>query len=120
MGLYLQMYMDGWNGMLGHALYASPNLNYPMQFYFGGVGLPTLKIPDGFKEAMDASFYSEEYDPSKMRALLQIVYDDVMIIPYMEETAVEFIADGVHDTGLLEVEIDGFNPDETWLDPDLR
>jgi peptide/nickel transport system substrate-binding protein len=120
MGRYMQLYMDGWEGMMGHALYSTTNLNYPMQFYFGGIGLKSLKIPSGFKEAMDASLHSEEYDPVKMRALLQIIYDDVMMIPYVEETAIEFIYPGVHDTGLMEVRIEGYTPDETWIDPDLR
>jgi peptide/nickel transport system substrate-binding protein len=120
MGRYMQLYLEGWEGMMGHALYATTNLNYPMQFYFGGIGLKSLQIPPGFEEAMAASLHSNEYDPLKMRALLQVIYDDVMMIPYVEETAIEFIYPGVHDTGLMEVQIEGYIPDETWLDPDLR
>lgn len=119
MGAYLQMYDEGWEGLLGHAYIGNDNLNYPFNFYFGPMSPESLAIPDGFQEAWDAALFSEEYDPLLMRKALQILYDDVTLIPYAEEIAMEFVLDGVHDTGLDEV-LGAFILDETWLDPSLR
>ena len=121
-GKYSEYRFGGWNNaMMAHAMASMENINSGFSFYFGGIQFPSVQKPDGWQEAYDAALSSINVDPVKTQALVKLMHDDVMIIPYMEETAVAFIREGVNDSGhlkdslttLIELEI-------TWLDPELR
>jgi ABC-type transport system substrate-binding protein len=121
-GKYSEYRFDGWsNAMMAHALGAMENMNSTFSFYFGGIQFPSVQKPEGWQEVYDAALYSETVDPVKTRALAKLMHDDVMVIPYMEETAVAFIHEGVYDSGHLKDSLTTVTEWElTWLDPDLR
>jgi peptide/nickel transport system substrate-binding protein len=121
-GKYSEYRFGGWNdAMLGHALGAMENLNQTFSFYFAGIQFPSLQKPEGWQEAYEAALAAEEVDPAKTQALVKIMHDDVMVIPYLEETAVAFIREGVHDSGQLTNSLTTVTEYElTWLDPELR
>jgi len=119
-GAYQQLRFEGWEGMMGHAIFATQNLNLPIEMYFDGRQFPNLKRPSGLREALDASYYSPSYDPAKMQAIIQLIHDDVMVIPYLEEVAIDFVQTGVYDMHLLEYSLDDWVYEDAWLDPDLR
>ena len=55
-----------------------------------------------------------------MQAIIQLMHDDVTVIPYLEEIAIDFIQKGVHDMHLLEFDIESWVFEDAWLDPGLR
>jgi len=121
-GKYSEYRFGGWNNaMMAHAMASMENMNSGFSFYFGGVQFPSVQKPDGWQEVFDAALSSANVDPVKTQALVKLMHDEVMVIPYLEETAVAFLQKGVHDTGhlidslttLTELEI-------AWLDPELR
>jgi peptide/nickel transport system substrate-binding protein len=121
-GKYSEYRFGGWSdSIMAHALGAMENMNSSFSFYFGGVQFPSVKKPDGWQEAFDTASLSETVDPVKTQALVKLMHDDVMVIPYLEETAVAFIQKGVHDSGHLKDSLTTVTEFEiTWLDPDLR
>jgi peptide/nickel transport system substrate-binding protein len=121
-GKYTEYRFGGWSdAMMAHALGAMENLNSSFVMYFGGVQFPSVQKPEGWQQAYDAALSSETVDPVKTRALVKLMHDDVMVIPYMEETAVAFIQKGVHDSGQLKDSLTTVTEFEvTWLDPELR
>jgi peptide/nickel transport system substrate-binding protein len=121
-GKYSEYRFGGWSdSMMAHALGSMENMNSAFSFYFGGVQFPSVQKPDGWQEAYDAAVSSETVDPAKTRVLAKLMHDDVMVIPYLEETAVAFIQKGVHDSGHLKDNLTTVTEFEiTWLDPDLR
>jgi peptide/nickel transport system substrate-binding protein len=121
-GKYSEYRFNGWNdSMMAHALGAMENMNSTFSFYFGGIQFPSVQKPEGWQEVYDAALSSETVDPVKTRALAKLIHDDVMVIPYLEETAVAFIHEGVHDSGHLKDSLTTVTEFElTWLDPELR
>lgn len=119
-GAYQELRSGGWDGMMGHALFGTLNLNVPLQMYFDGVQFPDVKKPAGFRELIDASYYSKNYDSMKMQAVLQLLHDDVTVIPYLEEIAINYIRKGYHDMHLMEFSLEAWVYEDAWLDPDLR
>jgi peptide/nickel transport system substrate-binding protein len=121
-GKYSEYRFGGWSdSIMAHALGAMENLNSSFSFYFGGIQFPSVQKPDGWQEAFDAALSSETVDPVKTQALVKVMHDDVMVIPYMEETAVAFIQKGVHDSGQLKDSLTNVTEFEIiWLDPELR
>jgi peptide/nickel transport system substrate-binding protein len=121
-GKYTEYRFNGWSdALMGHALGAMENMNSSFNMYFAGVQFPSVQKPDGWQEAFDAALSSETIDPVKTQALVKIMHDDVMVIPYLEETAVAFIQEGVHDSGQLKDSLTTVTEFEvTWLDPELR
>jgi peptide/nickel transport system substrate-binding protein len=121
-GKYSEYRFGGWSdSIMAHALGTFENMNSAFSFYFGGVQFPSVQKPDGWAEAYDAAISSETLDPVKTRAIAKLMHDDVMVIPYLEETAVAFMQEGVHDSGHLKDSLTTLTEFEiTWLDPDLR
>ena len=119
-GAYQKLRFDGWDGMMGHAMFADQNVNRPMQMYFDGKQFPDMKRPDGFREVMDASYASLDYSSEKMQAVLQLIHDDVTVIPFLEEIAIDFMQKGVHDMHLLEFAAELWEFEDAWLEPQLR
>jgi peptide/nickel transport system substrate-binding protein len=120
-GKYTEYRFNGWNNaMLGHGLAAFDNLNTTWYFYFLGIAFPSLYKSDDFKTAADASLASETIDPALVQAVIQVMHDEVMVIPYLEEVVITFYQDGVHDPGIREYMATNFIADLAWLEPDQR
>lgn len=121
-GKYSEYRFDGWSdAMMAHAMAASENMNWGFTFYFGGIQFPSVQKPAGWQEAYDAALTSENIDPVKTQALVKLMHDELMVIPYLEETAVAFIHEGVNDATHLKDSLTTVTEWEvTWLDPELR
>jgi peptide/nickel transport system substrate-binding protein len=121
-GKYTEYRFNGWSdSMMGHALGSMENINSAFNMYFGGVQFPSVQRTEAWQQAYDAALLSETVDPLKTQALVKVMHDEVMIIPYLEETAVAFIQEGVHDSGQLKDSLATVTEFEvTWLEPELR
>ena len=91
-----------------------------MQMYFDGRQFPDMKRPDGFREVMDASYTTPKYSSAKMQAVLKLIHDDITVIPYLEEIAIDFIQKGAHDMHLLEFATEAWEYEDAWLEPHLH
>jgi peptide/nickel transport system substrate-binding protein len=97
-GKYDNLRYKGWNdGLLGHYLASYDNKNQSLILYFSGTGFVSLKMPLGFEEGYKASLTSRDYDPKLVQAVLQLLYDDMTVIPYMEIQQTTFYRNGVHN-----------------------
>jgi peptide/nickel transport system substrate-binding protein len=120
-GKYEELRYGGWNdGLMGHGIAGFDNKNQTWSFYFMGLQFPSVKKPVGWTEAAEASLASDEVDPKLVQAVIQIMHDNVMTIPYMEETAVAFFQEGVHDPNIEVFPLLTIVYQDIWLDPDLR
>jgi ABC-type transport system substrate-binding protein len=120
-GRYSEYRFKGWkNGMLGHALAPIPSVNRAFNTYFGGIQFPSLKKPDRWDEVYSAAMVPLEIDFAKTRDLIQLVHDDLMVIPYMEETQISFYQKGVHIPEMEKYGTLSYFREQSWLSPDLR
>ena len=88
---YDEIRYAGWhNGVMNHAL-----LNYSnyagMGTFWGQLQFPSVKLPTGYTEGADAMVRSKEPQNDLIQAVVQLMYDDVMVIPYMEQTKIAFL-----------------------------
>ena len=81
---------------------------------------PAFKNPEHWEEVYNAAMDSAEYDSDKTKALIQLIHDDVMVIPYLEEIQVSFYQKGVHIPEMEKYGTLSYLRDESWLSPDLR
>jgi hypothetical protein len=88
---------NGWDGLLGDGLANFANHNQEWTFYFVSTVSPTMKRPAGWQQGVDASLASKEVDPKLEQAIIQIMYDDMTVIPYLEQVQAAFYQKGVHD-----------------------
>jgi ABC-type transport system substrate-binding protein len=120
-GKYTEYRMKGWkNGLMAHGMAGFDNLNMGFSFYFGGIQFPSNKKPDGWDPVYNAALNSENVDPAKTQALVKLIHDDVMVIPYFEETAINFYREGVHLADFIKYRALTTVDEEAWLDPELR
>ncbi|MGD0795283.1 MAG: ABC transporter substrate-binding protein [Dehalococcoidales bacterium] len=99
-GKYDDLRYKGWNdGLLNHGIIAMDNKNQALNLYFSGTGFVTLKMPAGFQEGFTASLNSKDYDPKLVQTVLQLMYDDMTVIPYIELQNTAFEQKGVHNPG---------------------
>jgi len=97
-GQYDDMRYKGWSdGCLGHGLINYANHNSDWTVYFGPTMFPSMKRPTGWQEAVNASLASKEVDPKLMQQVVQIMADDMTVIPYTEQIQIAFYKKGVHD-----------------------
>ena len=120
-GRYSEYRFKGWkNGMLGHALAPITSVNSAFNSYFGGIQFPSVQKPARWEEVYNAAMEPLEIDYAKTRDLIQLVHDDVMIIPYLEETQISFYQKGVHIPEMEKYGTLSYFREESWLAPDLR
>jgi peptide/nickel transport system substrate-binding protein len=94
---YSELRYGTWDGMLAHGFAAFDNPNKDFTFYFTGLQFHYCKKPAGWDEGLKASLASQEVNPQLIKNLIQIVYDDMMVIPYMEQPSFLFTPKGVND-----------------------
>jgi peptide/nickel transport system substrate-binding protein len=118
---YADLRFNGWNnGFMAHGLASGQNLNEWLNLYLNGVQFPSLKKSDGFGDALKASMSAKTLDATKLQAVLKVIADDEMVIPYAEEVAITFMQKGVNDTGMLKYSLDTWTPEDAWLTPTPR
>jgi peptide/nickel transport system substrate-binding protein len=97
-GAYDNLRYSGWkDGMLGHALANYTNHNQEWSSYFAPTIFPSMKRPNGWQEAVNASLASPQIDPKLMQTVIQLMYDDMTVIPYCEQVQISFYRKGVND-----------------------
>jgi hypothetical protein len=105
---------------MGHALAVGDNKNQNIDLYFAGTMFPSVAKPAGWQVGLDAALASKELDPKLTQAVIQIMYDNMMVIPYMEETKVAFYQKGVHDDGADSYSLINFVSQYAWLEKSAR
>lgn len=78
---------------------------------------PTMKFPDNWISSWQAVRSEPDYDKrmAKMQALLKVVYDEALVIPWMWDSPRYVINSKVHDLKWDAVDINGyFDPANAW------
>jgi peptide/nickel transport system substrate-binding protein len=78
---------------------------------------PTMKFPDNWEASWQAVKTEPDYDTqmAKMKALLKVVYDEALIMPWMWDSPRYVINSKVHDLKWDAVDINGyFDPANVW------
>ena len=121
-GKYTEMRYGGWsNGMMAQALaqISSDNPNGLFSAYFA-LAFPSMYKSPEWEAAFEASFNSPELDRALVKDVFQIMYDQVMVIPFLEETVMIFQRPGAHNAGLDVAPQQYFWSHLAWLEPDAR
>ena len=119
-GKYEEYRYGTWDGLMGHGLAAFENKNQDFTFYFTGLQFGYVKKPAGWQEGVDASLISPEPDPKLMQAVIRIMYDDMMLIPYMEQQAFLFRHQGVNTPNAEDYPVLTTRYAEIYLDKSVR
>ena len=97
-GRYDDLRFNGWNdGILNHVIGTGSNHNGAFTSYFGTSQFVSCKKPDGFQQGVNASLAAKVYDPKLVQAVVQLMYDDMTVIPYLEQTQIQFYKKGTND-----------------------
>jgi ABC-type transport system substrate-binding protein len=116
---YTDLRYNGWDGLMNHGLNSYTNFAM-MSDYFLQTQFPSVKLSPGFKEGLTAAALTPKIDPTLIQAVVKIMYDDVMVIPYIEENRMVFLQKGVHDPCTLTYSTNDYIDKEVWLDPSAR
>jgi peptide/nickel transport system substrate-binding protein len=120
---YDSMRLGGtWDGVLAESMLVQANKNDTFITYFTALQWQYTKRPLGFQEALNASISKLDIDPAAIKTIIQILYDDMTVIPFYEEDTASFENKGFH----LDYNYADYNsPDSPrfaniWLDKNLR
>ncbi len=120
-GKYSEFRFGSWqNSLLAQALANLPNLNSIWSFYFGETAFKSRYNPPEFIAARDASLASPEIDPLLLQDCFRIIAEELMAIPYLEETVMIFQVPGAHNAGLDIASQTQFWAHLAWLEPEAR
>ena len=120
-GKYSEYRFGSWqNSLLAQALANLPNLNSIWSFYFGETAFKSRYNPPEFIAARDASLASPEIDPLLLQKCFKIIAEQLMAIPYLEETVMIFQVKGAHNAGLDIASQTQFWAHLAWLEPEAR
>jgi peptide/nickel transport system substrate-binding protein len=98
-GAYDNLRYNGWSdGLLNHSFANFADHNQVFTFYLMGTMFPSLKRPNGFTEGANASLATPQVDPQKIQAVLQLLYDNMTVIPYVQQNQTAFYKKGSNDT----------------------
>lgn len=119
-GLFEEMRYGTWDGLMSHGLGVWENWNKSFSSYFMGLQYRYVKRPAGFEEGVIASLAAPEQDPELIKNVIKIMYDDMMIIPYMETLTTQFNQKGLHNQRENEFGTQTILYAEYWLEKQLR
>ena len=91
-----------------------------MSDYWLATQFPSVKLPAGLKEGLDAAAFTKEPDPQLIQAAIRLMYNDVMVIPYIEESRITFLQKGIHDPCTKTFSLNDYIDKEVWLEPSAR
>ena len=103
---------------MGVSNLSNPNQTYI--FYFMSMMLPRLKKPVGFMEGVNASLATPAVDPTKVKAVTQLLYDDMTVIPYAEAISVSFYKKGSNDPSTEGYGVSWPRFEQCWIDKSAR
>lgn len=106
------------NGLILNTLLEWPNYNNGFNFYFGTTSpfFKSLKKPDGWNEAFQASMTAPLPEVELMRKCINLLYDDTTIIPITHGSTLYATQPYVRDTGLETRSSIYWNKQSAWLD----
>jgi peptide/nickel transport system substrate-binding protein len=111
----------GWqDGLLHMGVSNLSNPNQTFIFYFMSLMLPSVKRPAGFTEGVNASLATPEVDPTKVKLITQILYDDMTLIPYTEAISVSFYKKGSNDPSTEGYGVSWPRFEQCWIDKSAR
>jgi hypothetical protein len=116
---YTDYRYNGWDGLMNHGFNSYSNF-VSTSDYFLALQFPSLKLPAGLKEGYDAAAITKEPNPKLLQAIMQILYDDVTVIPYVEESRITFLQKGVHDPCTQTYSLNDYIDKEVWLEASAR
>jgi peptide/nickel transport system substrate-binding protein len=120
-GKYDDLRYKGWSdGLLNHALASYENYSGIASYWLSGTMFPSVKKPAGFVEGCATMTASKEPDKNLIQAVVRLMHDDEMVIPYMEESRVTFFQKGVHNEGVTEYSMMSFISQTAWLEKSAR
>jgi peptide/nickel transport system substrate-binding protein len=120
-GKYSEYRFGSWNNsLLAQGFGNFDNLNSLWGFYFGTTAFKSRANPASFVAASEASLAAPEVDPTLIKACIKIIADELMVIPYLEETVMIFQAPGAHNAGLDVATQVQFWAQLAWLEPEAR
>jgi peptide/nickel transport system substrate-binding protein len=111
-----------WDGLLAESMLVLSNKNFTFVTYFSGLQWQYTKRPAGLQEGINASLATPEADPEYIKAIIQLLYDDMTVIPFYEELTVSFENKGYHQD-YDPLNYGGVNLPlyaDVWLDKSLR
>jgi ABC-type transport system substrate-binding protein len=121
-GKYDDYRYKGWSdGCLSHGIVGGDNKNSQLSLYFSGTGFVSLKLPAGFQQGYNASLTSVQYDPSLVKEVWQLMYDDMTVVPYIEVETTAFEQKGMHNPAWDVYNVAMYPDYQTiWLDKSAR
>jgi peptide/nickel transport system substrate-binding protein len=111
-----------WDGLLAESMLVLSNKNFTFVTYFAGLQWQYTKRPAGLQQGIDASLATPEADPEHIKAIIQLLYDDMTVIPFYDELTVSFQNKGYHQD-YDPLNYGGVNLPlyaDVWLDKSLR
>jgi ABC-type transport system substrate-binding protein len=111
-----------WDGILAESMLVQANKNDTFISYFSGLQWQYTKKPVGFKEALDASLATLNIDTNALKTVIQILYDDMTVIPFYEEESATFANKGYHHDYVQEQYngVDTPRYADVWLEKSVR
>jgi peptide/nickel transport system substrate-binding protein len=122
-GKFEEYRTQGWNtSLLAQAFINSENINSTFNIYFPttNIMLVSVKKPDGFQEAVNASITSPQPEGAKLQAVFKLMNDEQMVIPFSEQVQAQFYNKGVNDPGADKYNFYNFVCKDAWLDASAR
>jgi peptide/nickel transport system substrate-binding protein len=120
-GKYSEYRFGSWSkSLLAQGFGNFDNLNSLWGFYFGTTAFKSRENPANFKAAAEASLASPEVDPALVQACVKIIAEELMVIPYLEETVMIFQVTGAHNAGLDIATQTQFWAHVCWLEAKAR
>jgi peptide/nickel transport system substrate-binding protein len=120
-GKYSEYRFGSWSkSLLAQGFGNFDNLNSLWGFYFGTTAFKSRLNPPEFVAASEASLASPTVDPALVKACVKIIAEQLMVIPYLEETVMIFQNDGAHNAGLDVATQVQFWSQICWLEPKAR
>jgi peptide/nickel transport system substrate-binding protein len=109
----------GWkNALVSGYIFEWPNMNYGLNLWFGvpSAWYPSLKKPDGWKEALGASLATKDPDPTIIKKLIRTFYDDATVITLDYPAQLTAVTNNVKDSGIYtRIQNYYWRPQEAWL-----
>ncbi len=90
------------NALLYATIFEYPNFNYNLNLYFStsSAWYKSVKKPDGWKAALDASLITPTADKAVIQKLVRMLYDDETVITLNYPSFISAMTNNVRDTGI--------------------
>jgi ABC-type transport system substrate-binding protein len=119
-GKYEEMRYGTWDGILNHGFINYTNAAGMTDLYWAGLQFKDVKLPTGFAQGVTAMKSTKEPQKELIQNVIRLMHDDVMVIPYIEESRMVALGKGVHDPDLSEFGIVGWRPQNAWIEASAR